>query len=80
MNKEKIKKEFSLKIINKKIGKIVKENRIRLENNRENLYIKRWWIWFLSPKNGFFKFKDLVIVNLNKSTPGNNSKKKISSE
>tara|TARA_B100001027_G_scaffold15239_1_gene9174 strand:+ start:1034 stop:1159 length:126 start_codon:yes stop_codon:yes gene_type:complete len=41
MNKEKIKKEFSLKIINKKIGKIVKENRIRLENNRENLFIKR---------------------------------------
>ena len=79
MNKEKIKKEFSLKIINKRIGKIVREIRIILENNKENLFIKRWWIWFLSPKNGFFEFKDLVIVSLNKSTPGNNNKKKISS-
>ena len=41
MNKEKIKKEFSLKIINKRIGKIVREIMIILENNKENLFIKR---------------------------------------
>ena len=41
MNKEKIKKEFNLKIINKRIGKIVREKRIILENNKENLFIKR---------------------------------------
>ena len=41
MNKEKIKKEFNFKIMNKRIGKIVREKRIILENNKENLFIKR---------------------------------------
>ena len=34
-------------------------------------------MWSLSPKKGFLEFRNLVVVNLTRSKPGNKSKKKF---
>ena len=74
-----MRKKFDFRKIDKKIGKMDKNKRIKFANINENFLIKRWWILFLSPIKGFLKFKDLDIVNLTRSKPGSRSKKKISS-